>query len=140
MRDRELERESGAESWCVVLSCPAATCQRSSFTSVLRREGCSHVTGCGARLCQLFFFAMAGARLRDLVSDQDYARLGSRTYKRKLRKRFFISARQSKSCSTSPNGLNVLSVFTVRVVALRAVSSVTVAVSDVLMGDGTNAG
>ena len=38
------------------------------------------------------------------------------------------------------DGFNVLSVFTVRVVALRAVSSVTVAVSDVLMGDGTNAG
>ena len=42
------------------------------------------------------------------------------------------SARQSKSSSTSPNGLYVLSVFTARVVALRAISSITVAVSDVL--------
>ena len=50
------------------------------------------------------------------------------------------SARQSKSSSTSPNGLYVLSVFTARVVALRAISSITVAVSDVLMGDRTNAG
>ena len=50
------------------------------------------------------------------------------------------SARQSKSSTTSPNGLYVLSVFTARVVALRAISSITVAVSDVLMGDRTKAG